>query len=64
MTASILDHRYDLQYVLYLLALHRQLKARLPDTTTTAYGRRAVSVFARYQAPEPGRVFHPAAQSY
>ena len=29
MTASILDNRYDLQYVLYLLALHRQLKARL-----------------------------------
>ena len=31
MEQSILDHRYDLQYVLYLLALHRQLKARLPD---------------------------------
>jgi len=26
---AILDHRYDLQYVLYVLALHRQLKARL-----------------------------------
>ncbi|TKJ77718.1 exodeoxyribonuclease V subunit beta [Pseudomonas koreensis] len=31
MEQSILDNRYDLQYVLYLLALHRQLKARLPD---------------------------------
>jgi exodeoxyribonuclease V beta subunit len=29
--ASMLEHRYDLQYVLYLLALHRQLKARLAD---------------------------------
>jgi exodeoxyribonuclease V beta subunit len=29
--ASILENRYDLQYVLYLLALHRQLKARLAD---------------------------------
>ncbi|OCR25765.1 exodeoxyribonuclease V subunit beta [Pseudomonas syringae] len=29
MVTSILDNRYDLQYVLYLLALHRQLKARL-----------------------------------
>jgi exodeoxyribonuclease V beta subunit len=29
--ASMLDNRYDLQYVLYLLALHRQLKARLAD---------------------------------
>jgi exodeoxyribonuclease V beta subunit len=31
MLASIIDHRYDLQYVLYLLALHRFLRARLPD---------------------------------
>jgi exodeoxyribonuclease V beta subunit len=31
MEQSILDNRYDLQYVLYLLALHRQLKARLAE---------------------------------
>src|SRR5690606_4986692 len=31
MGQAILDKRYDLQYVLYLLALHRLLKARLPD---------------------------------
>jgi exodeoxyribonuclease V beta subunit len=31
MGAAVLEHRYDLQYVLYLLALHRQLRARLPD---------------------------------
>ncbi|AQZ93709.1 exodeoxyribonuclease V subunit beta [Halopseudomonas phragmitis] len=31
MQRSILEHRYDLQYVFYLLALHRQLRARLPD---------------------------------
>ena len=31
MQRMILEHRYDLQYVLYLLALHRQLRARLPD---------------------------------
>jgi exodeoxyribonuclease V beta subunit len=29
--AAMLEHRYDLQYVLYTLALHRLLKARLPD---------------------------------
>jgi exodeoxyribonuclease V beta subunit len=29
MTASILHSRYDLQYSIYLLALHRQLRARL-----------------------------------
>jgi exodeoxyribonuclease V beta subunit len=28
---SILEHRYDLQYALYLLALQRFLRARLPD---------------------------------
>ncbi|MEQ1531383.1 MAG: PD-(D/E)XK nuclease family protein, partial [Methylococcales bacterium] len=29
MRREILDKRYDLQYMLYLLALHRQLQARL-----------------------------------
>ncbi len=31
MARAMLRHRYDLQYVLYILALHRLLKARLPD---------------------------------
>jgi exodeoxyribonuclease V beta subunit len=31
MASAVLENRYDLQYVIYLLALHRQLKARLPD---------------------------------
>lgn len=31
MAQSMLEHRYDLQYVLYTLALHRLLKARLRD---------------------------------
>ncbi|BBO80405.1 RecBCD enzyme subunit RecB [Desulfosarcina ovata subsp. sediminis] len=31
MATAMLEHRYDLQYVLYTLALHRLLKARLPD---------------------------------
>jgi len=31
MEKAMLEHRYDLQYVLYTLALHRLLKARLPD---------------------------------
>ncbi|MCD6295063.1 MAG: hypothetical protein J7M20_09150, partial [Deltaproteobacteria bacterium] len=31
MAGAMLSHRYDLQYVLYTLALHRLLKARLPD---------------------------------
>ncbi len=31
MAGAMLEHRYDLQYVLYTLALHRLLKARLDD---------------------------------
>lgn len=31
MLAAMLEHRYDLQYVLYILALHRLLKSRLKD---------------------------------
>ncbi|MBI9088823.1 MAG: exodeoxyribonuclease V subunit beta [Desulfobacterium sp.] len=31
MANAMLEHRYDLQYVLYTLALHRLLKARLKD---------------------------------
>jgi len=31
MADAMLEHRYDLQYVLYILALHRLLKARLGD---------------------------------
>ena len=31
MADAMLMHRYDLQYVLYTLALHRLLKARLPN---------------------------------
>ena len=31
LTAAMLDHRYDVQAVLYVLALHRLLKSRLPD---------------------------------
>ncbi len=31
MSAAMIDHRYDLQYQIYTLALHRLLKTRLPD---------------------------------
>ena len=30
MSEAMLEHRYDLQYILYTLALHRLLKSRLP----------------------------------
>ena len=47
MTTSILDNRYDLQYVLYLLALHRQLKARLPGYDYDRHMGGALYLFLR-----------------
>ncbi|RRV04232.1 exodeoxyribonuclease V subunit beta [Pseudomonas sp. v388] len=47
MEAAILDNRYDLQYVLYLLALHRQLKARLADYDYDRHMGGAVYLFLR-----------------
>lgn len=47
MEQSILDHRYDLQYALYLLALHRQLKARLVDYDYDRHMGGAVYLFLR-----------------
>lgn len=47
MEQSILDNRYDLQYVLYLLALHRQLKARLADYDYDRHVGGAVYLFLR-----------------
>ncbi|MGY4492249.1 exodeoxyribonuclease V subunit beta [Pseudomonas sp. TE3610] len=58
MTQAILDHRYDLQYVLYLLALHRQLKARLPDYDYDLHVGGAVFIFLRgVHAPSQGLAF-------
>ncbi|BCU05429.1 exodeoxyribonuclease V subunit beta [Allochromatium tepidum] len=47
MRAAIAERRYDLQYVLYLLALHRQLKARLPDYDYDRHLGGAIYVFLR-----------------
>ncbi|KPZ07394.1 Exodeoxyribonuclease V, beta subunit [Pseudomonas tremae] len=47
MEASILDNRYDLQYVLYLLALHRQLKARMADYDYDQHMGGALYLFLR-----------------
>ncbi len=44
---AILDKRYDLQYVLYLLALHRLLKARLPSYDYDQHIGGAVYLFLR-----------------
>ncbi|NCC40307.1 MAG: exodeoxyribonuclease V subunit beta [Gammaproteobacteria bacterium] len=47
MRAAMLAHRYDLQYALYLLALHRQLTARLPGYDYDRDIGGAVYVFLR-----------------
>ncbi|MDD2064038.1 exodeoxyribonuclease V subunit beta [Pseudomonas sp. 25571] len=47
MEKAIIEHRYDLQYVLYLLALHRQLRARLPDYDYDRHVGGALFIFLR-----------------
>ncbi|MDA8483830.1 exodeoxyribonuclease V subunit beta [Pseudomonas resinovorans] len=52
MAATMASHRYDLQYVLYVLALHRQLRLRLPDYDYDRHLGGALYLFLR--APGPG----------
>ncbi|MFU2316268.1 exodeoxyribonuclease V subunit beta [Rahnella sp. PCH160] len=47
MTQSMRDHRYDLQFTLYLFALHRLLKSRLPDYEYDRHIGGAVYLFLR-----------------
>ncbi len=47
MREKILENRYDLQYVIYLLALHRLLKSRLPDYDYDTHVGGAVYLFLR-----------------
>ena len=44
---AILAHRYDVQYTLYLLALHRLLKSRLPDYNYEQHMGGALYLFLR-----------------
>lgn len=57
LAAAMVDHRYDLQYVLYVLALHRLLKSRLEDYDYDRHMGGACYVFLRgldepLEAPE------------
>ncbi|HBO7163489.1 TPA: exodeoxyribonuclease V subunit beta [Pseudomonas aeruginosa] len=47
MESSMATHRYDLQYVLYVLALHRQLRLRLPDYDYDRHMGGALYLFMR-----------------
>ncbi|MCC4263076.1 exodeoxyribonuclease V subunit beta [Oceanimonas baumannii] len=47
MVEQVIRHRYDLQYVLYVLALHRQLLLRLPDYDYDTHMGGALYAFIR-----------------
>jgi exodeoxyribonuclease V beta subunit len=47
LNAAVLDKRYDVQYVLYLLALHRLLSSRLADYDYNKHVGGAIYVFLR-----------------
>ncbi|OZI25886.1 exodeoxyribonuclease V subunit beta [Bordetella genomosp. 9] len=57
MRDAILDHRYELQYALYLFALHRLLRARLPDYDYDRHIGGAAYVFLRGTHAAQGGVF-------
>ena len=57
MADAMLAHRYDLQYVLYTLALHRLLKARLPHYRYRRDMGGAVYLFLRGVAPDGNGVY-------
>ena len=56
------DHRYDLQYGLYTLALHRHLRQRLPGYSYDQHFGGALLAFLRgmqgVDAPQSGVHFH------
>ncbi|MFK3918389.1 exodeoxyribonuclease V subunit beta [Pseudomonas fulva] len=58
MQRAILEHRYDLQYVLYLLALHRQLRARLADYDYDLHVGGALFIFLRGANSSGHGIYH------
>lgn len=58
MADAILAKRYDLQYVLYVLALHRLLQQRLPDYDYDTHVGGAVFVFLRGHHAQSQGLFH------
>ncbi|MGY6588412.1 MAG: exodeoxyribonuclease V subunit beta [Wenzhouxiangella sp.] len=58
MQASVLDKRYDLQFAVYTLALHRLLKSRLPDYDYARHIGGSVYRYLRGCGAPGGGVFH------
>jgi exodeoxyribonuclease V beta subunit len=54
MREAVLQHRYELQYTLYLFALHRLLRSRLPDYDYDRHVGGAVYLFLRGHAAPSG----------
>ena len=54
LAAAVLAHRYDVQYLLYTLALHRYLGARLPGYAYERHFGGACYLFLRGMRPETG----------
>ncbi|WP_457574528.1 exodeoxyribonuclease V subunit beta [Desulfolithobacter sp.] len=62
---AMLEHRYDLQYLIYILALHRYLRTRLADYEYDIHMGGALYLFLRGMAPDnpPGTgIFHARPQ--
>ncbi|KQP13082.1 exodeoxyribonuclease V subunit beta [Pseudorhodoferax sp. Leaf267] len=57
MRAAVLAHRYELQYVLYVFALHRLLRARLPGYDYAQHMGGSATLFLRGHAA-PGQGLH------
>jgi len=59
LTDSIRRSYYDLQYLLYSLALHRYLRTRLPDYDPQRHLGGVEYLYLRGMAPDaPGGVYH------
>ena len=58
------EHRYDLQYQLYTLALHRYLRHRLPDYDYRRHFGGVIYLFLRgVDAAHPATAFSPVSPS-
>ncbi len=59
MQQAIIEYRYDVQYMLYILALHRHLRDRLPDYDYARHMGGAIYCFLRgWQNPDSQGLFY------
>lgn len=58
MAEAMIDHRYDLQYQLYTLALHRLLQSRIPDYDYEQHMGGVFYLFLRGMGQGDNGIFH------